>query len=139
MTKPVIEHRILKRKLADDGLEAGELLGTLKELREGNIQYPYIGICGNAECHYTSGYMSQFWPGFSGDREYPVPHPTLCPEAAFDSIATLEKLPRDMWGNQYELDPANPDDVYRRNRWNYLDWMIEQLEEHLQWLSVSTN
>lgn len=134
-----IEHRTLKRKLADDELKAEELLGTLKEMREGNIQYPYVGICGNTGCHYTSGYLAPFWPGFSGDEEYPVPHPTLCPVTAFDRIITSVKLPRDMWGDQYKLDPAKPDDVYRHNRWNYLDWMIEQLEEHLQWLSVNTN
>ena len=77
---------------------------------------PWHGICGALRLDPLDrapfdDLMSQ-WPGHSGDKTYPVPHPTRGPERAFD----IDNL-HEMWDSQHE---------YARNRWALLDWLIEQ-------------
>ena len=53
------------------------------------------------------------WPKHSGCNLYPVPHPDMIPEVAFDDAS-----PYEMW------DPDSGE--YARNRWELLNWMIEE-------------
>ena len=55
------------------------------------------------------------WPKYSGDIEYPVPHPELLPK-----IAYYKTRGEHMW-----------DDEYGANRMELLDWLIEQLDKKL--------
>ena len=111
----------LSGRIRADGLTPWTLLAALRRMRDEGIPRTHLGLCNNAQCHFTSWYLAEFWPKFSGDREYPVPHPNMKAEDAFH-------FANDLWGDRAFLHLRDPDDQYRRNRWDYLDWMIEQLE-----------
>lgn len=124
MSSLTLDVKELQKHLRNDEMNIESLLRKLKNLREVNIPFPRFGICTNASCHYVSSYLSQFWPLFSGDSNYPIPHPNMEPEDAFNEFY-------DLWGDRAFLHLRDPDDHYRRNRWDYLDWLIDQLEELL--------
>ena len=77
---------------------------------------PTYGICRHPKLHPdTSALLADLlasWPGGSGDRDYPVPHPAAGPQRAYDNTP-----PQEMW---------NPEFEYARNRWALLEWLIEQ-------------
>ena len=86
---------------------------------------PELGICeavirGEPSPEIHSGHLVllndlvEEWPEFSGDRSYPVPHPSESPDRAFD-LASAE----DMW---------SPESAYGAARLRLLDWLIAQLE-----------
>jgi hypothetical protein len=58
--------------------------------------------------------LMEQWPEFSGDRGYPVPHPSKSPDVAFDLVST-----EDMW---------SPESAYGAARLRLLDWLIAKLE-----------
>ncbi len=60
------------------------------------------------------GTLSQDWPMFSGDPEYPVPHPDMDPEPAY--------LEPDLWDAETE---------YGRNRLSLLEFLITRFEEEV--------
>ena len=77
---------------------------------------PLVGICHNLTLNQSDSdrltdLMAQ-WPGHSGNKDYPVPHPTRRPGDIY-----INSRPREMWDHQNE---------YARNRWALLDWLIEQ-------------
>lgn len=53
------------------------------------------------------------WPGYSGQRIFPVPHPTLSPDYAYYECGPIE-----MWDRELS--------EYARSRWELLEWMIEE-------------
>lgn len=61
------------------------------------------------------------WPENSGDKAYPVPHPTDAPQRAYDNSAL------EMW---------NPEFEYARNRWALLEWLIEQTAPQFPYVVV---
>ena len=76
---------------------------------------PMLGICHNLpeQCDgdLLGGLMAD-WPGGTGGRDYPVPHPVKRPGGAYTHASASE-----MWEPQFE---------YARNRWALLEWLIEQ-------------
>lgn len=52
------------------------------------------------------------YPKFSGDRNYPVPHPTVSPSKAFRIYNHWDKTTE-----------------YGRNRYDFLDWLIKEFEK----------
>ena len=99
--------------------ELVELRGRVRAWLESGRTWwfsPWHGICDGLALPSSDRdhlcYLMAQWPGHSGYSKYPVPHPTLGPEAAFD-LAT----PQGMW---------DPQSAYARNRWALLDWLIEQ-------------
>ena len=96
-----------------------ELRGRAKAWLEGEPDErfnPYCGLCSNIALGASYlGYLRDLmarWPGGSGSRAFPVPHPTEPP-----SLACLSATPDQRWNPEYE---------YARNRWALLDWLIAQ-------------
>ena len=58
--------------------------------------------------------LAEEWPEFSGNARYPVPHPTMRPNEAFDLVPV-----EDMW---------SPESAYGAARLDLLDWLIARLE-----------
>lgn len=56
------------------------------------------------------------WPKFSGNIEYPVPHPELNPYTAYNEA-------RNLWDRDTE---------YGRNRWDLLEFIIAEIEKEIQ-------
>ena len=77
---------------------------------------PLYGICNSVKLERPDRALMNAlidqWPGHSGADSYPVPHPALSPQAAFD-----ESDEHEMWDPEFE---------YARNRWALLEWLIEQ-------------
>ena len=79
---------------------------------------PWHGICaGLRPSLYPSDRrlladLATQWPGYSSDRTYPVSHPAMDPQEAFNRAT-----PQEMWRPKFE---------YARNRWALLEWLIEQ-------------
>ena len=109
------------------------LVGLRMELqrfqRGGLVHYflPDLGICNNLTRYLSlvDGYvcedlltlfmdLMEEWPEFSGDRSYPVPHPSESPDRAFVLAPT-----GDMW---------SPESAYGAARLRLLDWLIARLE-----------
>lgn len=65
------------------------------------------------ELHAEMKDLMNKWPKHSGSNIYPVPHPHMSSGAAF-----YDSSPEDMW------DPDSGE--YARNRWELLNWMIEE-------------
>lgn len=78
---------------------------------------PTFGICINLELTEDEqdllADLMALWPDSSGDRNYPVPHPTTDAEYAYHNASSQEN-----W---------NPEREYARNRWALLEWLIEQI------------
>ena len=55
--------------------------------------------------------MAPKWYKFSGDAEYPIPHPTMTADAAYVYCRSI------MWDDETE---------YGRNRLEFLDFLIEE-------------
>ena len=113
-----------------------DLLKNLKDVRcvvhehlstgEENERFdPDLGICnavvrGAPSPEIRSGRLGllndlmEEWPEFSGDRSYPVPHPSESPDRAFDHACAEE-----MW---------SPGSAYGAARLRLLDWLIARLE-----------
>lgn len=96
-----------------------QLRGRAKAWLEGEPDEwfnPYCGLCSNTALGASYlGYLRDLmarWPGGSGYRHYPVPHPVNAPWVAYQSASAEE-----MW---------NPEFEYARNRWALLDWLIAQ-------------
>ena len=104
----------------------------LEALRTIDIDAPSrLGICPHVvnylnDSHYyhiscigVVDFLGQYfesWPKFSGNPDYPVPHPSLPPREAF-ARCTEGKF--------------NKDTEYGRNRRELLAFLIEQLEKEL--------
>lgn len=107
-------HQNLHQKLVQLHIRASEWLDTG---RAGGFM-PVCGIC--AHLTLSEGDetlladLMASWPGGSGVKNYPVPHPDKDPEYAYGS-ATMQE----MWDPEYE---------YARNRLALLDWLIEQTD-----------
>lgn len=92
----------------------------------------YCGICANVHNNYTPDsdayeptgedisklvtLYARHWPKYSGVPLYPVPHPSLSAEDAYD-------LTENMWDRETE---------YGRNRWELLEFIIAEVEKELQ-------
>lgn len=86
------------------------------EGRDSGEFYPPGGICdgldlGDADYDVLRDLM-EAWPAGTGDRIFPVPHPTKTPVEGFYDCDAQE-----MWSPEFE---------YARNRLSLLDWLIEQ-------------
>ena len=81
----------------------------------GCVRAPYSGICRNAGCAGFSETQCKYWPDFSGDPEYPVPHPELKPDDAYDRASKLEA--------QFDLSTS-----YGNKRMEYLDFLIHRAQ-----------
>ena len=68
---------------------------------------------GNRADHSALEDLMTRWPGYSGDRAFPVPHPTLEPDEAYFGCCPVERWDRE-WSE------------YARSRWELLEWMIEE-------------
>ena len=100
-----------------------ELLEALKQIRERPT--PWTGICHQlalacddaSESYWRNKIQSLTykWPGFSGIRDYPVPHPTKSPR---DAYAETENK----WNRRTK---------YGRARWDLLEFYISKLEKEL--------
>lgn len=116
-------NQALHQKLVQLHIRASEWLDG--ECREGFE--PWHGICHHltlnpSDSDRLTALMAQ-WPGSSGDAGYPVPHPTMEPEEAFED-ATQEE----MWSPEFE---------YARNRLALLNWLIEQTAPRLPYVVVT--
>lgn len=115
-------HQNLHQKLVQLHIRASEWLDTG---RAGGFM-PVCGICAHltlnpSDSDRLTALMAQ-WPGSSGDAGYPVPHPTMEPEEAFDTSP-----PQEMWSLEHE---------YARNRWALLYWLIEQTAPQFPYVVV---
>lgn len=101
-------------------------LTELRNLREGGPADPEFGICDEVTSPTVDAARSLacHWPKFSGHKSYPVPHPSLPPSEAYSQVW-------DIWGARSDLDPNDPDDQYRLNRRELLDWLIDTIESYL--------
>ena len=98
-----------------------QLRGRAKAWLEGEDPegfYAYGGLCHNLTLDelgrsYLRDLMAR-WPGGSGYRFHPVPHPVNTPWVAHLNASAEEK-----W---------NPEFEYARNRWALLEWLIEQTQ-----------
>ena len=110
------------------------LLNILKDVRARVHEYLYtrktwrfagLGICSEVTlgasspeirygCLILLKDLMEQWPEFSGDRAYPVPHPSERPDMAFDLTSAEDK-----W---------NPGNAYGAARLRLLDWLISRLE-----------
>ena len=94
-----------------------------------------VGICGSvfdyfavnrtADCsvslRWAQDYLTQLfakWPKHSGDKVYPVPHPTESSGTAYDDAEETESL----W---------DPSTEYGALRWELLEFCISELEKEL--------
>lgn len=77
---------------------------------------PGVGICHNLSLSEAGRAalddLIARWPAGTGNRIYPVPHPSDDPRQAYLFTPAYEK-----WNPRYE---------YARNRLALLDWLIEQ-------------
>ena len=77
---------------------------------------PWFGICHQLDLGAPDwGRLDALlaaWPGGTGSRAFPVPHPT---EEPLDACLRCDE--QEMW---------NPEFEYARNRWALLEWLIEQ-------------
>ena len=96
-----------------------ELRGQAKAWLEGEEPKgfrPERGICDNLPSEPRKYALLRdlmaAWPGGTGDRTYPVPHPIYDPEYAFYSCDAQET-----WNPMFD---------YARNRLALLDWLIKQ-------------
>ena len=113
LNKSLLENLKGVRRVVREYLSTGEETGGFD---------PELGIC-NAVIlspEFRSGCMKllldlmEEWPEFSGNRAYPVPHPSENPDKAFYLV-----FAEDMWG---------PGSAYGAARLRLLDWLIAQLE-----------
>lgn len=97
-------------------MNKNHLLQALSAIKSGH----YVRSCGI--CQSIRGVpgavkwlerVSVKWGGFSGDKEYPVPHPEYTPEAAYAYC----RRGNAMWDASTE---------YGRNRLEFLDFLIEE-------------
>ena len=111
------------------------LIGLRKELqrfqRGMEVQYfkNDLGICDNLTRHLSLtdedacmdllDTLFKQWPEFSGSEFYPVPHPTMRPNAAF----TEADIQQNMWDS---------DQPYGAARIRLLDWLITRLEAEIE-------
>jgi len=103
--------------------EMESALNQLLDIRDHGPKDRLLGVCSNVWGGPVVR-LARYWPKFSGRMTYPVPHPSLSPDVAFMGL-------QDIWGIRAELDESNPDDRYRLNRWELLDWLIDNLQEYL--------
>ena len=77
-----------------------------------------IGICGNVclgETEFAAlGDLMEKWPAGSGDRHYPV------------QDMDMDGDPQESYQNSTAQEMWNPKHEYARNRWDLLEWLIEQ-------------
>lgn len=94
---------------------------ALLHLREHGPSVPYYGICYHLDAWKHARYnitvgmtlcLADGWPEHSGDESYPVPHPEMAADSAFDTADEDE-----MW------DKTQP---YGAARWRLVDYMIER-------------
>lgn len=97
------------------------MLKRLVALRDNGGPAPFfqdMGICGQVtstgitEKRWLEKVMDK-WPEHSGNREYPVPHPTGSPEVAYHLVC-----------NKWDRNTA-----YGQARWRLLEWLIEELRK----------
>ncbi len=87
---------------------------------DGYPECAVVGLCSNLSTGYYADELwlqeaFRAWPKFSGEIQYPVPHPTQSPEQAYLGSC-------DPWGRENE---------YGRNRWELLDFLIERAQAKL--------
>lgn len=100
-----------------------KLLEALKQIRE--QPNPRIGIChqlalrcsDESADYWRSKLRGLFreWPQFSGNADFPVPHPTELACIAYNST-------QNMWNRRTK---------YGRARWDLLEFCISELEKEL--------
>lgn len=100
------------------------ILNEAEALKEGSIDNRDYGICHNLAywekdyiCHINIVKFLQVkllkWDKYSGSFGFPIPHPILNPKYAYD-------IGLDKWDRNTE---------YGQNRWEALDYIIEELKE----------
>lgn len=102
-----------------------ELLEGLKTIRIAGPTDPFFGLCSNlrVQMRWRRGFdldewmaeAWQDWPQFSGHDNYPVPHPRMNCETAYNHTEL-------MWSRKSQYGLA---------RWDLLDWLIKKAEEQL--------
>lgn len=101
-----------------------KLLEALKQIRE--QPNPRIGICHQLDAQSCSDESADYWrsrlrglfrrwPQFSGNADFPVPHPTKPACIAYNST-------QNMWDRRTK---------YGRARWDLLEFCISELEKEL--------
>ena len=100
-------------------LQLVQLRGEARDWADGRPSRgfdPGVGICHNLNLSEAGrgalGDLLARWPAGTGDRIYPVPHPSDDPGLAYLFPSAHEK-----WHPEFE---------YARNRLSLLDWLIEQ-------------
>lgn len=78
----------------------------------GGMEEEGIKISFGEAIDFLDGYFKR-WPKFSGDIEYPVPHPERRPREAYDKSLR-------MWERDTE---------YGKNRWELLEFIIGEVEK----------
>ena len=103
------------------------MLAALKQVRDVDYLHTCGGICGNAQSALIFNDVSLLqvtlflapyfvrWPKFSGDPDYPVPHPE---KGAYVAYLTARKR-------------FDQNTEYGRNRWELLHFLIEELEKEI--------
>lgn len=101
--RPLIDYRTSKLK---------EQLEKLKDLKA-SVPFKSQGICAYSSVFLVAD-LSQHWPKHSGNELFPVPHPEATPVYAYSHYPKWDK-----------------DTEYGRNRYELLEFLIEQLEFEL--------
>lgn len=60
-------------------------------------------------------HLVKYWPKYSGNKLYPVPHPTLHPRTAYDNCSKWDKRTQ-----------------YGKDRWELLQFIIKHIEDELK-------
>ena len=104
-----------------------DMLAALIEVRENPYRHQYGGICSNVQTalwfddvsiqdivDFLAPYFRR-WPKYSGERNYPVPHPDKNADVAY-------------FVTEKRFDQSTE---YGRNRWELLHFLIEELEKEI--------
>lgn len=82
------------------------------------------GICSASfEVRYAIRKYVHEWHLFSGNTMYPVPHPTMTPMRAYNSLKM--RFAQNLWDRNTQ---------YGRNRWALVDYLIDRIRADLKYL-----
>ena len=104
-----------------------DMLEALKQVRDVDYLHTYGSICSNVQTaliftdvgmqdivDFLAPYFER-WPKYSGERNYPVPHPDKSADVAY--FLTKERFDQST--------------EYGRNRWELLHFIIAELEREI--------